>query len=198
MTSEQFKLITPNAPIEWLHALILEMEKAEINTPLRQSAFIAQVAHESQGLTKFEENLNYSAERLVIVFPRKFTVETARGYARQPERIANLVYSNRLGNGDEASGDGWKYHGRSPIMLTFFSNYQRCGEEINEPILDNPDLLLSPEIGCKVATWFWNDKDLNILADNQNFDAITRKINGGLNGKDDRDQYYAKAKRVLL
>lgn len=198
MTSEQFLQIMPKAPQIWIAFLMIEMQKQEINTPLRESAFIAQVAHESSELTHIEENLNYSAERLMAVFPKKFpTIEFAQQYNRQPEKIGNYIYANRMENGDEASGDGYKYHGRCPIQLTGRRNYRIYGELIGKLLIDKPELLLEPETGSQVTCLFWNQNGLNPLADAGDFQTITKRINGGLIGYSERLAYYEKAKKVL-
>jgi len=198
MTSEQFLQITPKAPKIWIDALITEMSKQEINTPLRESAFIAQIAHESSELTHLEENLNYSAERLMVVFPKKFpTIEFAKQYNRNQEKIGNYIYANRMENGDEASGDGYKYHGRCPIQLTGKRNYRIYSELTGKLLIEHPELILDPGIGSQVTCLFWNQNGLNPLADAGDFQAITKRINGGLIGYAERLVYYQKAKKVL-
>jgi putative chitinase len=198
MTSEQFKQIMPRAPQTWIDALIIEMKNQGIDNPLRESAFLAQIAHESSELSHLEENLNYSAERLMVIFPKKFpTIEFAQQYNRQPEKIANYIYANRMGNGDTSSGDGYKYHGRCPIQLTGKFNYQRYTALSEMPLINQPDLLLDPKIGSKVTCLFWIENGLNRLADIENFQAITKIINGGLIGYEARLVYYIKAKEVL-
>jgi putative chitinase len=134
-----------------------------------------------------EENLNYSAERLVAVWPSRFpTKAAAEPYARQPDKLANKVYANRLGNGNEASGDGWRYRGRGPIQLTGKANYEKCGAGIGEDLVRFPCLLLTPSVGLASAGWFWHTRGCNRLADEDDHRAITRIINGGQLGLDDR------------
>jgi putative chitinase len=199
MTPETLLQIIPKCPRPWAEALIDSMERYEINTPLRQAAFLAQVAHESAELTRLEENLNYSSERLTIVFPKYFpSLGIAQSYGRKPERIANKVYSNRMGNGDEASGDGFRYHGRGPIQLTGKSNYVLCGYSIVADLAGHPDLLLQPKEGSLSAGWFWGSRDLNDLADRAEFKEITKRINGGYNGLTEREAYYDKAHTILI
>jgi putative chitinase len=178
-------------------ALNQAMEEASINTPLRQAAFIAQVAHESMGLTRFVENLNYSAEGLLKVFGRHFDEGEVEQFARQPEKIANRVYANRLGNGDEDSGDGWRYRGRGFIQVTGKDNYREAGKSLNQDLVDKPELAEGLEVGAQVAAWYWTSRDLNSYADRGQFDTITKRINGGLNGLNERRAYYMKAKEVL-
>jgi len=198
MTIELLKQIMPRCPSDWAEAIINIIPQFDIDTPLRQSAFIAQVAHESSELTRVEENLNYSAERLVVVFPKYFrTADEAIAYHRKPEMIANRVYSNRMGNGDEASGDGFRYHGRGAIQLTGKENYTLCGEAIKRDLLTDPDLLLHPVAGIESAGWFWTTKNLNTLADHGDFKTITKRINGGFIGLEEREKYYGKAKIIL-
>jgi len=198
MTVEQIKKIMPRCPLDWAEALINIIPQFDIDTPLRESAFIAQIAHESSELTRVEENLNYSAERLAVVFPKYFkTADEAIAYHRKPEMIANRVYSNRMGNGDEQSGDGYRYHGRGAIQLTGKENYRLCGEAIKRDLLTDPDLLLHPVPGIESAGWFWTSKSLNILADHGDFKTITKRINGGFIGLPERENYYGKAKQIL-
>lgn len=185
----------------WAPALSGAMQEFGINSPLRAAAFLAQLAHESVELTRLEENLNYSAQRLVQVWPRRFTAAIAATYARQPERIANYVYGNRadLGNGDEASGDGWRFRGRGPIQLTGRANYRRAGTKLGLPLEQQPDLVAKDAaIGARVAGLFWRDKNLNVPADNGDLIKVTKIINGGTHGLQERLAYYERAKTVLV
>lgn len=198
MNLEQLKKVMPRVPDEWAQALLAAMPKWEISTPLREAAFIAQLAHESVEMTHVEENLNYSATALAATFPRVFpTVDDAAPYAHQPERIANLVYANRLGNGSLQSGDGWHYRGRGPIQLTGRENYRMCGLAIQQPLEEFPELVLRPSIGCEVACWYWRSHGLNELADAHEFAKITKAINGGMIGHAERVAYYIRAKSVF-
>jgi putative chitinase len=189
--------LSPEKASELLPNLNAAMEWAEINTPARIGAFIAQTAHESMGLTVFVENLNYSAQGLLKVFPKYFTGSQAADYARQPQKIANRVYANRLGNGNEASGDGWKYRGKGAIQLTGKDNYRRCGQAFGLDLVANPELLLLPENVFKSAAWFWRENNLNAYADVQDFTKLTKRINGGTVGLQDRLAYYQRARKVL-
>src|SRR2546429_5237274 len=160
------------------------MEKFQINTPNRIAAFIAQVAHESADFRSTEENLNYWGQALRATWPARFPSEALeRGYHRQPERIADLVYAGRHGNGDEASGDGWKYRGRGLIQLTFRDNYQAYSQAISDPsIMDDPDRVAEPRDAAVSACWFWKNEGLNELADagdEASFNRISYAINGG-------------------
>lgn len=174
--------------------------KYAINTPVRVAMFLAQVAHECGELSELEENLNYSAEALMRVFPRHFDADSAAQYARQPEKIANRVYANRMGNGNEDSGDGWGFHGRGCIQITGRDNYTACSASVYgdlQVLLDVPEKLLQPEGAVLSAGWFWARGSLNELADGGDIQGCTRIINGGLNGLDQRQAYWEQAKSVL-
>ena len=184
---------------EYIDALNKVLPENNIDTPLRICHFLAQIIHESGHLKYNSENLNYSASALKSVFKKYFpTDELANQYARQPEKIANRVYANRMGNGNEASGDGYRYRGRGLIQLTGKNNYTSCGNDLDIDLVNNPDLLLVPEYALKSAGWFWNKNKLNQYADNDDITTITKKINGGTNGLEDRTQNLKKAKAILL
>lgn len=179
-------------------------EKYAINTPLRLAHFLAQAGHESGGFKAVKENLNYSAEGLNKIFPKYFpTVEAAKPYARNPEKIANKVYGNRMGNGDEASGDGFKFRGRGYIQLTGKVNYTAFDAAVPENILANPDLVAT-KYPLLSAGWFWGKNNLNAIADKGalpgDVTAITKRVNGGTIGLADRqkhfDEYYNLLKTV--
>lgn len=201
ITIEQFQSILPNCPSDRVAAcypcLVNSLEEFQITTPLRIAAFIAQTAHESAEYRAVHENLNYSAAALVSIWPSHFTQKSAATYARQPEKIANHVYANRNGNGDEASGDGWRFCGRGYIQITFRDNYRQCSEALKADLLTSPELLEQPDFAFRSAGWYWDSRKLNDLADREDFVGITKKINGGLNGQDDRQKYYDRAKTVL-
>ena len=170
--------------------------KYDINTPKRQAAFIGQCAVESANFTRLQENLNYSAQRLTQVWPSRFpNINMAEAYAHNPEKLADFVYAGRMGNLQD--GDGWKFHGRGLIQLTGRENYANCGSGIGVDLIDNPDLLLTPQYAVLSAGWFWNKKGLNALADTQEYGAMTRRINGGLTGLDERIAKITKALQVL-
>jgi putative chitinase len=185
---------------QWFPLLEGYLEFYEINTVERVAAFLSQTGHESLNFTATHENLNYGAPGLMTTFKKYFpTQELADAYARQPEKIANRVYANRMGNGDEASGDGWKYRGRGIIQLTGHDNYKACSLAVfqDERLLEDPNWLESKE-GCVVgACWFWNTRFINKAADAEDTDAVTRLVNGGLNGIDDRRARYASYKEIL-
>jgi len=172
-----------------------------INSEARLAAFFSQISHESANLSRIVENLNYSAKRLMQVWPKRFpTVADAIPYERNPEKLANLVYANRMGNGSEESGDGWKYRGRGFIQLTGRWNYQKLSEYFGEDFVERPDLLLD-DIWCSLsAGWFWvygTGTNLNYLADQEDILEITKKINGGVHGLSDRLNRYNEARAVL-
>jgi putative chitinase len=180
-----------------INSLNVAMNEAEINTPIRIASFVAQLAQESQGLTVFEENLNYSAAGLRKTFKKYFTEAQARDYAHKPVLIADRVYANRMGNGNEASGDGWKYRGRGPIQITGYENYVKYGQALGIDIADNPELASQPNIGFRLAGAYWKINKLNSRADREDIVGITKVINGGTKGLAERKALYEKAKTVL-
>jgi putative chitinase len=178
---------------KWVPWLNMTMLKYDINTLQRQAMFLAQLAHESGNFKHVSENLNYSAEALRRVFKKYFlTDELALMYARQPEKIANRVYANRMGNAEESSGDGWKYRGRGLIQLTGKDNYAAFSLKANNNALLEPDLVAQPELAAESAGWFWDTNGLNKLSDTGDVRAATRRINGGFNGLADREAKYNK------
>jgi len=181
---------------KWEEPLQAAFDKYDINTPKRQAAFIGQCAHESANFKVLQENLNYSAEGLMKTWPSRFsTKEIADQYARNPAKIAGKVYNGRLGNTSEE--EAAKYLGRGLIQLTGKENYERCGLAIGVDLLSNPDLLLDPRYAAMSAGWFWNKKGLNELADQQEHGQITKRINGGTIGLDDRIAKTTKAAQAL-
>ena len=206
VTAQQLKIIMPKCNTDqWLNALNQAMTKFEINTSARIAAFLAQVAHESSETTTLSENLNYSAVRLTQVWPQRFpSVVLAQAYAKNPEKLANFVYAGRGGNGNSASGDGWRYRGRGLFQLTTKDNYRLAGQALSLPLVDKPDLLLLPEVAALTAAQFWQRLGLNVLADHQigdndekDFEKISIKINGGKVGLAERKRYWQLAKKVL-
>jgi putative chitinase len=178
---------------KWADALNAACDRYEINTPNRIAGFLSQVGHESAGFQFVVENLNYSSAGLMSVFGKYFpTLDLANAYARQPEKIANRVYANRMGNGDEASGDGWRHRGRGPIQLTGKDNYAAFSLAADVDVLMHPELLEQPEVGALAAGWYWNMRHLNDLADAGDVLGMTRRINGGTNGLDDRQARYTR------
>ena len=168
----------------------------KIDTTLRLAHFYAQLEHESN-LKPIQENLNYSKNRLLQVFPKYFNAKNVDAYALNPQAIANKVYGNRMGNGDEKSGDGWKYRGRGFIQLTGFDNYKSLTDATGIDYVNNPDLLLNEADAMIASLFFWNSKNINADADADDIEKVTRKINGGLNGLADRQKKLAKWKKLL-
>lgn len=194
MTNEQLQSLDIDE--KWLEPLNETFQKYDISTPARQACFIGQCAHESGNFKTLEENLHYSASALMRVWPSRFpSLDVAEQYANNPEKIANKVYGGRMGNVED--GDGWKYHGRGLIQLTGKDNYANCGSGLGVDLLGNPDWLLDPKYAALSAGWFWNKKGLNALADAQDLDTMTKRINGGLIGLDDRKAKIAKALSIL-
>jgi len=184
--------------VDWVEPLEEVFHRYEINTPERQAAFIGQCAHESMNFTKLEENMNYSAEGLMKTWPSRFpTLESAKPYHRNPEKIANKVYAGRMGNGPEETGEGWLYHGRGLIQLTGKDNYTLAGDALNMDFIHSPDYVLVPKYAALTAGWFWNKRQLNKEADAKDFTGMTKKINGGILGLDDRIAHIKHAQEVL-
>lgn len=178
---------------QWVDALNKTCERFDINTPERISGFLSQVGHESGGLKFVVENLNYSAPALRTVFGKYFTDDSqANAFARQPEKIANKVYANRMGNGDEKSGDGYKYRGRGLIQLTGKDNYAAFGSACGVDVITDPSVVESSDVAALSAGWFWNTRHLNNYADAKDVIGMTKRINGGTNGLDDRQMRYNK------
>ena len=201
VTAEQFQKLFPanREPEAWTAALNLIMPKWEITGGLRTAAFISQCGHESQGFTRVRENLNYSAEALTKTWPVRFPPTVAKQYARQPERIANRAYADRMGNGPEDSGDGWLHRGRGLIQLTGESMYRLFAAASGKAYYDEVTAYMETKEGAvESACWFWvKVKDLNPIADQGNVLTMTKKINGGTNGLDERKTLYAAARLVL-
>jgi putative chitinase len=167
-------------------------------TPQRLAGFLAQIAHESGGFNFVQENLNYSAKGLMTTFKKYFpNEELAKQYERKPERIANRVYASRMGNSDENSGDGWKFRGRGLIQLTGRHNYTRFAEGLEMSIDDTVAYLETPSGAVSSAGWFWDNNDLNKYCDSGDFVTLTKRINGGTIGLEDRKHHYEIALRVL-
>jgi putative chitinase len=197
ITAEQFHKLFPRNPEPqvWADAMAEVFPTYDINTPQRIAAFLAQCGHESGGWTVFEENLNYSAQGLNGVFKKYFpTIESAQSYARQPEKIANKIYANRMGNGPEESGEGYKYRGRGPIQLTGKANYTAFAKAMFDDwqnVVDNPDwVTFDKDFALMSAIWFWNSHNLNHYADIADIKQMTKIINGGYIGLDDRIKHY--------
>ena len=199
-TKNHLKEILPSIPYldEWYDALSKVLPEYDITTPQRVAAFIAQCAHESGGFKALKENLNYQAASLCRVWPRLFpTMEIANQYAHKPEMIANRAYGNRMGNGDEASGDGYRYCGRGLIQLTGKDNYTAFAESIETPIEELPEYLSTFEGAVQSAAYFWSENNLNQYADSGDILTMTKRINGGTIGLEDRKKHYVHALHVL-
>ena len=194
-------------PEKWLDAVIETCVEFEINTPQRIAGFLSQTSHESGGYTMLTENLNYRAATLAACWPNRFAVlgadkkpirengklvptAVANSIAGKPELIANLVYSGRMGNGPAESGEGWLYRGRGLKQLTGKDNYTRCGAALGLDLVGNPDLLLEPMAAARSAGWFWKTNNLSAFADVNDIKGMTKKINGGLIGYEQRQALY--------
>lgn len=200
LTLDQLKRFLPKNPYvsQWYHALSLLLPDYEINTPKRIASFLAQCAHESGGFVFLKENLNYKAESLVKVWPKYFpNMDVAKSYAKQPEKIANRAYANRMGNGDEASGDGWKYCGRGLIQLTGKTNYTWFAASIGITPEEASEYLQTFEGAAQSACWFWETNNLNSFADSGDITTMTKRINGGTLGLEDRQKQYQEALDIL-
>lgn len=174
------------------------LEYGILDNHKRTAAFIAQIAHESGGFNFTLENLNYGAKGLQSVFKKYYPTEKeALAHERKPEQIANKVYANRMGNGDESSGDGWRYRGRGLIQLTGKSNYERFATFMNMKLEEVPTYLETPEGAIMSAVWFWHTNNLNSFCDKDDFVGLTRRINGGTNGLEDRKHHYELALKQL-
>jgi putative chitinase len=193
-------LVDNNQSDDWFLSLDEILPQYEIDTILRVTGFLAQTCHESRNYTALHENLNYKAETLLRVFPKYFNQTTARQYAHKREMIANRVYGNRMGNGPESSGDGYKYRGRGILQITGKKNYTACSQFIfnDDTLVTNPDLIETDmTIAIKSACWFWSVNNINQYCDDQDLEGMTKAINGGLNGIDDRIDRYNSILELL-
>lgn len=200
LTVSQLKQMVPGITHadHWIEAFDQLLPDYEINTPKRVAAFIAQCAHESGGFRFLKENLNYKAESLMKTFPKYFSdKDTANAYAKQPVKIANRVYANRMGNGDEASGDGYRYCGRGLIQLTGKTNYDWFAASLEISAAEASEYLETFEGAAQSACWFWESNNLNVEADAGDIKKMTKKINGGYIGLDDRIKHYEHALHIL-
>ena len=212
MTPESPLLVAAGVkdPAKWLDAVVETCVEFEINTPQRVAGFLAQTSHESGGYTMLSENLNYRAATLAACWPNRFAelgpdkkpkrnekgalipTKVAEAIAGKPELIANMVYSSRMGNGPAESGEGWKYRGRGLKQLTGKDNYARCGQALGLDLVGNPDLLLEPMAAARSAGWFWKANALSTFADAGDIKGMTKKINGGFIGLEQRQKLYDK------
>jgi putative chitinase len=191
----------------WVQPLQTTCDRFQIDTPLRVAAFVAQVGHESMGLSRTAESFDYSIAALPMMF-RRITPALAETLGRQPgermvpldrqARIANIAYAGQLGNGDSASGDGWAFRGSGLIQLTGRSNFESCGTDLSLDLAGDPDRVRTdPTLGALVAGWFWSSKGLNVLADAGNFLGCTKRINAAMLGSSHRNALYAAAKAAM-
>lgn len=207
ITAEQLQAICMTAGgraacLAYLDHLNRLMPAYGIDTPARVAAFLAQVAHESADFTRVTENLNYSAAGLAATWPNRYRGPNGQPNAiaqrlrRDPEAIANHCYASRMGNGDEASGEGWRYRGRGLKQLTGKDNYRACGLAVGVDLLARPELLETPAYAVEAACWFWRKYGLSAYADRGDFEGLTRRVNGGLHGLVERQAYLARAERA--
>lgn len=203
ITAEQLKEVCPNAKQEIIEAIAnnldLLSEYYEINTPIRLAHFLAQCAHESGGFRLMKENLNYSADGLNKIFPKYFknAGRDANVYARNPEKIANVVYASRMGNGPPESGDGWKFCGRGLIQLTGRNNYESFAETLEMSLDEAVDYLETAGGALESAAWFWANNGLNEIADADDIVRATKKVNGGTIGLEDRKEHLEEFKEIM-
>lgn len=203
LTEQQFRTLFPRAPLAALPHLNRAMARYKIDSPVRVAAFLAQIGHESAGLTATVENLNYSAAGLAATWPKRYRDpdgkpnELAERIARNPEQIANHTYADRMDNGGVESGDGWKYIGRGYIQTTGRENYTNLAQGTGINFVAVPALLEQPEYAALSAAYFWQVNGLNELADAGQFKLITKRINGGTHGTADREARWERAKEVL-
>ena len=214
VTLDMLKAVKIKEPEKWLQHIQLACEEFSIDTPNRGAAFLAQISHESAGLTMLEENLNYSDVTMAAVWPARFAVQGpdpnkagktrpkkdekgknipnafAKALHRKPQLIANSVYSNRMGNGTVESGDGWAHRGMGGKQLTGKDNHKRCGEALGVDFVANPERLLESEYAIRSAGWFWKTNNLNRFADANDIKGMTKVINGGLIGLPQRQALY--------
>ena len=189
----------------WVAALLPALDKYDISSKARIASFLGQIAHESGQFNTLEENLFYSASRLVKVWPKRFpTLEFAQQYEKNPQKLGNYVYANRIGNGAVSSGDGYRFRGRGLVQLTGRSNYASASSILGVDLLSHPDLLIEPNVAAMSAAWFWASRGLNELADDktgdndlEDFTTITMRINGGTAGLQNRFQLFKAAEAAL-
>jgi putative chitinase len=178
-------------------------DRFDISSPARQACWIGQCGHECGNFRIMEENLNYRAPTLLKLFPRTpkrawgFTPEEAAAYERQPQRIANRIYSNRMGNRDEASGDGWRFRGAGFLQLTGHSNFWHASQALGEDFVMQPELVRTPKYAAMTAGWFWQTHRLNQYADSGDYLTLTKRINGGTIGLEDRKKHINEALHIL-
>jgi putative chitinase len=197
MNVDKLKGVIPDSVIAQIPSI---QEKFEINTSLRLAHFLAQCGHESGNFTVTKENLSYSAERLQVIFKKYFTAESAAEYARKADKIANIVYANRMGNGNQASGEGYKFRGRGFIQLTGKDNYTSFDKVVEDDIIANPELVAT-KYPLLSAAWFFHKNGLHKIADEGATDAVvtkvTKRVNGGTIGLPDRIKHFNEYNNLL-
>lgn len=199
-TQVQKILPTNKQANQWYDVFNSVLPTFRIDSINRVASFLSQCAHESKEFTVMNENLNYSAAALVSVWPSHFDSTVADTYARHPTMIANRAYANRMGNGPEESGDGWKYHGRGPIQITGKANYTVCSQAVfaDDRLVITPELLATDmDSAIRSACWYWVSRNLNVASDAGDVVTVTRKINGGEVGLTDRIQRFNAAVKIL-
>ena len=182
---------------DWVDALNETFAKFNISTVRQQAAFIGQCGHECGNFRILEENLNYRPEILCKLWPKRFDQQKAEICGRNPKLIANTVYSSRMGNRDESSGDGYRFRGRGCIQLTGHANYYHAGQALGVDFVMHPELVATPKYAALTAGWFWSTHNCNALAENADWVGLTKKINGGTIGLDDRVKHTKEAIAVL-
>jgi len=183
---------------EWVDALNETFNRFNISTPRQQAAFIGQCGHECANFKVLEENLNYRAVTLMKLWPKRFpTIDIASEYAGQPQKIANKVYASRMGNRDEASGDGYRFRGRGCVQLTGSDGYFHAGKFLGVDFWASPELVATPQYAALTAGWFWSTHNCNQLAENADWLGLTKKINGGTIGYDERVKHTNEALAVI-
>lgn len=196
VNAEQLKALHISS--EWVDALNATFDKFGITTPRQQAAFIGQCGHECGHFRILEENLNYRAATLMKLWAKRFpTLEIATAYAGNPRKIANMVYASRMGNRDESSGDGYRFRGRGCIQLTGHANYFHAGKALGVDFVAQPDLVATPMYAAMTAGWFWSTHGCNDLAESADWVRLTKKINGGTIGLDDRIKHTNEALAAL-
>jgi putative chitinase len=201
ITKAQIKDLYPHSRDDIVNSIIENIldlgDKYDINSPIRVAHFLAQAAHESGGFRVIEENLNYSAQGLEKIFPKYFRDLDSSEYAHKPESIANVVYANRMGNGDTSSGDGYRFRGRGLIQLTGRDNYSAIATDLEVQIDDIVNYLTTADGALESAAWFWQKNGINQIADADDVTAVTKKVNGGTIGLEDRQEHTEEFKQIL-
>jgi putative chitinase len=182
----------------WVDPLNETFQRFGLDTTEEQACFLGQFSYESNHFKDLSENLNYRAETLMKLWPRRFpSIELANSYAHQPEKIANFIYANRMGNRDEASGDGWRFRGSGLCQLTGHDNFYHAGKALGVDLVANPDLARTPKYAAATAGWYWQTHNCDKYANAKDYNGLTKVINGGLFGADQRIVVMKQAEVVL-